>query len=59
MDNLANNVTIPVDEYFDLRTKADMNATLLVKLAELEALFIDLDRRLWEVKERVRTDERR
>lgn len=58
MDNPANNVTITVDEYFDLRTKADMNATLLVKLAELEARFIDLDRRLWEVKERVTTNDR-
>ena len=50
MDNTANVVTISVDEYFDLRTKADMNATLFVKVAELEARLIDFDRRLWDVE---------
>ena len=50
MDNAANVVTISVDEYFDLRTKADMNATLMVQLSQLEARLIDFDRRLWEVE---------
>ena len=50
MDNMANIVTISVDEYFDLRSKAEMNATLLERLAQLEARFIDFDRRLWEVE---------
>ena len=52
MDNAANVVTISVDEYFDLRTKADMNATLMVQLSQLEARLIDFDRRLWEVEGR-------
>ena len=50
MSDTANVVTISIDEYFDLRTKAEMNATLLERLAQLEARFIDFDRRLWEVE---------
>ena len=53
MDNASNVVTISVDEYFDLRTKADMNATLMVQLSQLEARLIDFDRRLWEVEKDV------
>ena len=50
MDNEKNIVTISVEEYFDLRTKANMNATLMVHLSQLEARIIELDRRLWEME---------
>ena len=56
MDNAANVVTISIDEYFDLRTKADMNATLMVQLSQLEARLIDFDRRLWEVERKGEND---
>ena len=57
MDNTANVVTISIEEYFDLRTRADMNATLLVKFAEVDARLIDFDRRLWEVEHHMRKRE--
>lgn len=57
MDNVANVVTISIEEYFDLRTRADMSATLLAKFAEMEARFIDFDRRLWDVERHMRKRE--
>ena len=53
MDNTANVVTIPLEEYFDLRTRADMNAALLAQLAQMEARMSDFDRRLWNVEGKV------
>lgn len=53
MDNAANVVTISINEYFDLRTKADMNATLLAELARIGAQLQDLDRRLWMLEGKV------
>lgn len=53
MDNTANVVTIPLEEYFDLRTRADMNAALLAQLAQLEARLSDFDRRLWMLEGKV------
>lgn len=50
MDNMANIVTISVDEYFDLRSKAEMNATLLMRLAEIHARLEEIERRLWKVE---------
>lgn len=52
MDNTANVVTIPLEEYFDLRTKADMNATLLVELARIGAQLQDFERKLWMLEEK-------
>lgn len=50
MDNAANVVTISVDEYFDLRQKAEMNVQLMIRFEQLEARLGEFERRLWEVE---------
>lgn len=50
MDNMANVVTISVDEYFDLRQKAEMNVQLMLQFAQLEARLGEFERRLWAVE---------
>lgn len=35
-ENRINTVTIPIEEYFDLRQRADLTAGLLMRLNELE-----------------------
>ena len=43
-------VTISVDEYFDLRQKAEMNGMLMERLGSLDARLMDMDRRLYELE---------
>ena len=43
-------VNIPVDEYFDLRQKAEINAFLMTQLGELNGRLYDLDRRVYELE---------
>lgn len=43
-------VTISVDEYFDLRQKAEMNGMLMERLGSLDGRMIDFDRRLYELE---------
>ena len=50
-------VTITVDEYFDLRQKAEANAYIVKELAALETRHDELLRRLLDVEMRIR-DER-
>lgn len=49
-------VNIPIDEYFDLRLRAETNAMLMNELGEMKGRFLDIERRLWflegELKER-------
>ena len=49
-----NTVTIPLDEYFDLRQKADMNAFLMNELGRMESRFRDIERGLFECENAVR-----
>ncbi len=46
-------VTITVDEYFDLRSRAEANLFLTTQLGQMEARFADVDRRLWELEEKL------
>lgn len=46
-------VTITVDEYFDLRQKAEANLYLMTELARLEQRYNDLERRLWEIERKM------
>lgn len=39
-----NTVTIPLDEYFDLRQKAEINAFLMTELGRMESRFVSLER---------------
>lgn len=40
----TNTVTIPLEEYFDLRQKAEMNGFLMTELGRIEARFRDMER---------------
>lgn len=46
----ARTITIPIDEYFDLRTKAETSIYLMERLGQLDGRIHDLDRRLWKVE---------
>ena len=43
-------VEIPVDEYFDLRQKAEMNGFLMERIGRFEGQLLDMDRRLYELE---------
>lgn len=43
-------VTIPLDEYFDLRNRAEMNGMLMVQLGEIQGRLGDFDRRIYELE---------
>lgn len=49
-----NTVTIPIDEYFDLRQKADMNAFLMGQLQDIEKRFIQYDNELFRLNDEIR-----
>ena len=53
-----NTVTIPLEEYMDLRHKADMNAYLMSELGETRQRLFEFDRRLFDVEDRVREIQR-
>lgn len=46
-------VTISVEEYCDLRAKADANMFLMRQFGEFDGRFIDMDRRLYELENRI------
>lgn len=43
-------VTISVDEYFDLRQKAEMNGFLMERMGRFDGRLMDMDRRLYELE---------
>ena len=49
-----NTVTISVDEYFDLRQKAEMNTYLLGELTKYEERFRLFDDKLFRLEDEVR-----
>ena len=49
-ENEVRTINIPIDEYFDLRTKAEMNGILMERLGQFEGRFFDLDRRINELE---------
>lgn len=46
-------VTITVDEYFDLRSKAEANLFLTTQLGQMDARVVDVERRLWELESKM------
>lgn len=46
-------INIPIDEYFDLRTRAEMNGILMERLGQFEGRFFDLDRRIFELEQKI------
>ena len=53
MENEVKTVTISVDEYFDLRMRAETNFFLSNELSELKGRFSEVERRLWELEQKV------
>ena len=49
-----NTVTIPIEEYFELRKQSEMNAYLLGELARYEERFRLFDDRLFRLEDEVR-----
>ena len=49
-------VTITIDEYFDLRQKAETNLYLMTELARLDAKFNEYDRRLWDIERKINNE---
>ena len=52
--NEANTVTISVDEYFELRQKAEMNMTVVREIASFENRMNALADKLFELDSKVR-----
>lgn len=48
-----NTVTIPLDEYFDLRQKAEMNAFLMNELGRIEGRFVRIERIFCDLQDEV------
>ncbi len=46
-------ITITVDEYFDLRAKAEANMWLMRELGAMDSRFFEFDKRLREVETKV------
>ena len=49
-----NTVTIPLDEYFDLRQKAEINSYLMNELGRMEGRFQGIERVVFELENTVR-----
>ena len=49
-----NTVTIPIDEYFELRKQSEMNAYLLGELVRYEERFRLYDDRLFRMEDEIR-----
>ena len=49
----TNTVTITLEEYMDLREKANMNGFLMNELGRNEARFQEIERRLYELERKV------
>ena len=43
-----NTVTIPLEEYFDLRQKAEMNGFLMNELGRMQQQFNEIERRVFD-----------
>ena len=53
-ENGVKTINIPIDEYFDLRTRAEMNGILMDRLGQIEGRFIDFERRIFELEYKVK-----
>ncbi len=53
-ENEVKTVSIPIDEYFGLRQKAEMNLWLTNELSEIRARYFDFDRRIYELEQKLK-----
>ena len=52
MENEVKTVTIPLEEYIELRRNAETNMYLLKELGELTERMSGIERRLWELEKK-------
>lgn len=52
-ENEVKTINIPIDEYFDLRTRAEMNGILMERLGRIEGRFLDLEHRMFELEHKI------
>lgn len=49
-ENEVKTINITIEEYFDLRTRAEMNGILMERLGLFEGRLLDIDRRIYELE---------
>lgn len=54
MTENTNTVTIPVDEYFDLRQKGEMNLYLMNTLGELQTRICQLEGKVFDLEIKIK-----
>lgn len=54
----GNYVTIPIDEYFELRQKAEMNMTMIREIAAFEERLNEFSGKIFELDHRLHEIER-
>ena len=47
-------ITIAIDEYFDLRTKAEANMFLMTQIGDMQNRLYEIDKRLFELEQKGR-----
>ena len=53
MENEVKTVTIPIDEYFELRSKAEANLFLMTELGNLQGRINVVENRLWDFERKL------
>lgn len=53
-ENEVKTISISIDEYFDLRQKAEMNILLTNELSEIKTRFNLLEVRMYELEQKVK-----
>lgn len=53
-ENEVKTISISIDEYFDLRQKAEMNIWLTNELSEIKTRFNLLEVRMYELEQKVK-----
>lgn len=53
VNNVAT-VTIPIDEYFDLRTRAEQGIYIAERLGMLDRRILELENRCFELEDKMR-----
>lgn len=54
MENTEKTIIISIDEYFELRQRAEMNNMVLEKLSFFEGRMCEFDRRIFDLEQRMK-----
>lgn len=53
-----NTVNVPINEYLELKQKAEMNALIIQQFGKLEEKFYGLDHRIYELERKLKEVEK-